>query len=168
MCAFKCSGECSVRYDGHWLQNDETGHRCGCRLKAECVWVCLCVSISICVLCLQTSDGMWGSRGKTVSLWVVYSCNLLRSDQLEPIMPHCFSFISHFFLSLGLCASILSLRLFSFHCSGSQLCCRGKDGVKMGGGEKRHTRKSLEDWWWEMEIGGWLGEQRRKVDGIEQ
>lgn len=117
------------------MTRQATGVGVGSR-QSVCVSVCLCVIISICVLCLRASDGVWGSRGKTVSLWVVYSCNLLRSDQLEPIMPHCFFFISHFFLSLGLCASILSLRLFSFHCSGSQLCCRGKDGVKMGGERK--------------------------------
>lgn len=148
------------------MTRQATGVGVGSR-QSVCVWECLCVSISICVLCLQTSDGMWGSRGKTVSLWVVYTCNLLRSDQLEPIMPHCFSFISHFFLSLGLCASILSPSFF-FSLQWEPALLQRERWGKDGGREKRHTRKSLEDWWWEMEIGGWLGEQRRKVDGIEQ
>ncbi len=118
-------------------------------------------------------------KGQKGDLLVLYSCNLLRSDQPDPIMQHWAKYqtalsssLTSLSLSESLCAPPPPPSLFTFHCSGSQLCCRGKNGVKMEREKERQARKSWEDGWWEMEIGlrKGLRKQRRrwKVDGTEQ
>lgn len=65
----------------------QAGHRCGCRLRGGCVSACVCVGESLCVVFACKRQGVRLKR-QNGDLLVLYSCNLLRSDQPEPIMQH--------------------------------------------------------------------------------
>lgn len=116
------------------------------------------VTGAVCCVCKLVTRCA-AQEAKIVNFWVLYLCHLLRSNQPEPILQLWVKYhtapsisLTSFSVSVSRCPPP-SLCLFSLHCSGSQLWCRGKAGVKMERDREWQTRKSWEDGCWEMEIG---------------